>query len=395
MNKLFRYKYIVVFGKNAIHPLPKLQIFCTILYLLTFNTAGYGAATQILNDNFFPNPAELCLVKKEQLIGGNLVANPQFNFSGTATGGTGKARSRVVDNLPYLLTAYRLSDKYVIGLNFTPSGYGHLDWPKNSVVSYNSTLTHVLYYRGAGQLSYKINDSLSIGGGVNLEYNKLAELDFVIPGAGNQVNKVTGINYTTDFGLFYNINPKTSMSIVYYSPVNNKKGRGTSTLNEDVNPNLSLNFTEATLIYAGIRRVITEQWVLDGKVYWSDWTVQKNIYFINSTTGSYNIPTDWKQTWSYQLSTRFALNLRYAILGAILYETNPAPLSTNAIGYPLSSIGSASLGMDLNLVSNLSAQIMYGYGAFIPKSKIDSSSQGVGKISGNFNVVALQLTYRT
>lgn len=366
----------------------------SILFLLVLSETANSAATQILNDNFFPNPAELCLVKNGQIIGGDFVVIPKFNFSGTAVAGSGSASSRVVDNLPYMLAAYRLSDSYVIGVNFTPSGYGHLEWPKNSIVSYNSTVTHVLYYRGAGQVSYKINDSLSIGGGINIEYNKLAELDFVIPGSGNQVNKVTGVNYSTDFGLFYNFNPKTSLTVAYYSPVNNKQGHGTSALNGTINHNLSLNFTEATLIYAGIRRLVTDKWVLEGKVYWSDWTVQKNIYFINSTTGSYSIPTDWKKTWSYQVSTRFAFNQRYALLGGALYETNPTPLSTNAIGYPLSPTGSISLGLDINLISNLSTQIIYGYGAFIPKSKIDSSSQGSGNIAGNFNVAVLQLSYK-
>ena len=386
---------MVLFYENSlIHVRKHIFCFFSIPFLLQFSLSAYGAATQILNDNFFPNPAELSLVNKEQLIGGDFLIIPKFKFSGTALAGTGTATSRVVDNLPYLLTAYRLSDKYVIGLNFTPSGYGHLDWPQNSIVANNGTVTHVLYYRGAGQVSYKVNDSLSIGAGINLEYNKLAELDLVIPGFGNQVNKVTGINYTIDLGVFYNLNAKTSITLAYYSPVNNQKGFGTSSLNGVVNNNLTLNFTEATVIYGGVKRVLTEQWFFEGKIYWSDWTVQKNIYFVNATNGTYSIPTDWKQTWSYQLSTRYAFSERYALLAGALYETNPTPLSTNAVGYPLAATGSVSLGLDLSVISNLSMQVIYGYGQFIPNSKIDSSSQGSGNIAGNFNVVAIQLTYK-
>lgn len=220
-------------------------------------TGVYGAATPILSDNFYSNPAELSRVEKIQTIIGNLFLNPVARFNGEVLGVSGTAKSNVNDSLPYLLAGFRINDKAVVGLNITPSGYGHLNWPMDSFVAYDSTVTKVLYYRFGFQSEYQFSEKLSLGIGFNLEWNKLAELNFIVAGSGNQINKVSGLNYTGDFGLYYKINPKLFLSIAGYTQVNTY-GYGTSSLGTVVNNNLSLNLTEAPVIYVGLESFIND-----------------------------------------------------------------------------------------------------------------------------------------
>ncbi|MCR9191605.1 MAG: outer membrane protein transport protein [Gammaproteobacteria bacterium] len=365
-----------------------------LVVVVSFVVEGqaYGAATQILNDIFYQNPAELSLVNKAQILAGNLYIRPAFEFTGISSGETGTVNSVVGDSLPYLLTAFRITDQFVAGINITPSGYGHLDWPEDSFVAFDSTVTNVLYYRGAIQTSYQFTDKLALGVGFNFEWNKLAELNFVIPGSGNQVNKISGLNYTGDVGLFYKINAYNNLTAAIYTAVDTL-GYGTSTLGNVTVDNLSLNLTEASIIFVGLQHTVNEKWFVEGKVYWSNWTIQKNLDFTNTTTGSYVVPTDWKKVWSFQLFTRYVLNDNIAILGNLLYETNPGPLDTNAIGYPLAASGSLSLGLDVTVRKDLSAQIVYGYGAFLPNSPINNSTS-LGTINANFQAATLQFIYK-
>ncbi|MBA4283872.1 MAG: hypothetical protein C0432_06240 [Candidatus Puniceispirillum sp.] len=167
----------------------------------------YAAVYQILNDYFYQNPAELTQVRETQLILGNVFTIPSFEFNGVTPIGSGTANSRVNNSLPYLLTAHRFTDKFVVGFNVTPSGYGHIDWPEDSIVANASTVTNVLYYQFGLQSGYQFNDKLAIGIGFDIEYNKFAELNYMVPPLGNQVNKIKGVNYVGDLGVFYKINP--------------------------------------------------------------------------------------------------------------------------------------------------------------------------------------------
>lgn len=350
----------------------------------------YGAVDQPLN--FFINPAELKQTEHFQLIGGNLFMMPHLYFKGKTPLGTGKVKSRVHDSLPFLLTSYRLNERFVIGVNITPSVYGHLEWPKNSILRNNSTTTYFLYYRGSLLLSYQINNSLFIGLGINLEYNKLGELDFFIGERGNQINKIKGRNYTGDLGLYYKVNSSNYLTLAFYTGVNTY-GYGTSSLENAFTPNFSLNIIQAPVGYLGLQHWFSKSWMVEGKLYWSGWSIEKNVNFINTTTGTSLVSAKWKDTWSYQLNTRYSFNEKIAFLGSILYETNAAPISTNAIGYPLANSGFLSTGLDLQVKQNVSIQLSYGYGRFIPRAIIASSGSSA-KIRGIFQSAMIQLSYK-
>lgn len=353
---------------------------------------GYCAVDQILTSNFFPNPAELSLVNNFQMIGGDVFIVPTLDFSGSTSLGTGKVQSRVRDNLPYLLVSKRLSEKFVVGMNATPGEYGHLNWPLGSFVETASTKTKLLYYRFIMQSSYQILDGLSLGVGLGDEYAKTAEINFVIAGVGNQINKISGNNFIADAGLYYKINAQNHVTIAAYTPINSF-GSGISALGATTVNNFSLNITDAPVAYIGLQHIFNEKWYGEGKIYWSGWSIEKNVVFINTTTGSFSTPANWRDVWSFQAVSRYAIRENFAILGGLIYETDPVPVVNNQIGYPLAASGAISLGIDLQLHKDISAQIMYGYGAFIPDAIINNST-GNGLVSANFQSLIIQCSYK-
>jgi long-subunit fatty acid transport protein len=363
-----------------------------IVNLLCVEKNSYGAVDQILNDIFFLNPAELSITKKTRLLIGNVFIAPKLKFTGTTPLGYGRAVSRTKDLLPYLLTAYRFTDRITAGITVTPSAYGHINWPINSIVREESTTTKLFYYRIGTHSAYQFSDQLAIGIGINLQYNKRGELDFIVPNQGNQINKMSGFNCTGDIGLYYKINSHNFLTMAVYTGVNTY-GRGTSAIGTIVVHNFFLNIIEAPVAFVGLQHWLNDKWLAEGKIFWSGWSIEKNVNFRNTTTGNLIFPANWSDIWSFQVNMSYATTDKIVILGSIIYETNPTPISTNAIGYPLSSSGGVSVGLDLTLQKGLSAQLAYSYGKFIPNAKINNA-KSIGVILSNFQAVTLQFTYK-
>ncbi|MCX7091669.1 MAG: outer membrane protein transport protein [Legionellales bacterium] len=367
-----------------------------IVFILTFSLLEntYAAVYQILNDYFYQNPAELSQVNDTQLVLGNAIVMPRFEFNGKTAIGNGIASSKANNSLPYLLTAYRFTDKLVLGFNATPSGYGHIDWPEDSIVANASTVTNVLYYQFGLQSEYQFNNKLSVGLGFNIEYNKFAELNYMVPPLGNQVNKIkNGVNYVGDVGLYYKINPRNYLTSAVYTQVSTY-GHGFSTLGPIISNDFSLNVLQALIAYLGLQHTIREKLFLEEKIYFSNWTIGKNVDFINSAKGSFSTPANWGDAWSFQISARYILTEKLGVLGSGTYETNPVPIATNQIGYPVSSAGALSIGLDFMMIKELSAQIMYSYGAFIPNAII-ANTTGNGTVSANTQSFVAQLAYKS
>ncbi|KTD27184.1 MULTISPECIES: OmpP1/FadL family transporter [Legionella] len=353
---------------------------------------SWSAVDQLLNGYFFLNPAELSLIKKLQLLEGNVLITPKLEFRGITPIGQGRVISRVHDFIPYLLSGFRFNDKFVGGITITPSAYGHIEWPMNSIVREASTTTKLFYYRFGAQTSYQLSEKFAFGVGVNLNYNKRGELDFIVPKNGNQINKMSGVNCTGDLGLYYQINSRNFLTAALYTGVNTY-GHGTSSLGSTTVHNFYLNIIEAPVAFIGLQHWWSNKLLLEGKIYWSGWSIEKNINFKNKTTGSSISPANWSDTWSFQTNLRYEITDKLALLNSLIYETNPAPVSTNAIGYPLSGAGSLSMGLDVMLQKNFSSQFIYSYGEFLPHAKINSGGSK-GEIPGQFQAAIVQFTYK-
>jgi len=374
-------------------PLKKILIVSAAAMLFNVTGRAFCAAGQILSDAFFQNPAELGLIDHTKLIAGNLYIVPEFKFVGTALAGSGSAVSKVNNSLPYLKTAYRMNDRWVVGVDVVPTTYGHIEWPMNSPVIQNSTKTQLIYYRGGVESSYQFTDKLTLGFGVNLEWNKNLELDFFRPGQGNEINKVSGLNNIVDLGFVYKIDPRNTLNASLFSGVNTN-GSGTSSLGGQTVYGTSLTIVEAMLAHVGLQHMVTDEWLVEGRVYWSNWCIQKNFHLLNTVTGSYVLPTDWKNVWAFLLRNRYDVTDRLALTGSILYETNPAPVWTNAIAYPLSSILAGSAGVDVAIQKEISVQVKYEYATFLPRALINNEFAN-GNISARIQSILFQLSYKT
>ncbi len=144
---------------------------------------------------------------------------------------------------------------------------------------------------------------------------------------------------------------------------------------------------------------VNDQWVIGfnilpssyANLQWPEDSFVSNV--TNTTSGTYVVPTLWHEVWSFQINTRYAVNKTYALLDSITYDTNPVPLATNSIGYPIAAAGALSSGLDISLTNTCFIQGMYTYEALLPDSPINNSvSQGVAH--SHVHAGTVQITYK-
>ncbi len=91
------------------------------------------------------------------------------------------------------------------------------------------------------------------------------------------------------------------------------------------------------MAFIGLQQKPNGRYFFEEKIYWSGWSIQKNINFRNTTTGTYLRVANWKDVLTFQFNTRLITTEKIALLGGLIYETNPINSSTNQVGYPLSA----------------------------------------------------------
>lgn len=370
----------------------KITIAFIFSFLAVFCLDTLAAVTEMLGDTFFGNPAELTLTPKMKITAGTMYANTILDFKGTHLGNDGSAKSRANDYLPYVLLGYRYNDKLVFGFNVTPRGYGHLKYDPNSLVSSSSIETNILIYEISPRVGYQLTKTLAVGAGLDIFHSRKVDLSNDVIGQGILVNSSNGTRVGADIGLFYKLNPKNFLSLAFFSPAIFQT-TGISYINTNVTHSYSQLYQDAAVTYLGLTHILNAKWTLFEKIYWSGWSIKKRFYFKNTIIGSYIVPADWKDTWSFQLGSRYAVNSCLGVLGVVNYDTNPVGSSAkNYVAYPVGSAAAFALGVDWTLQKDLTALLAYGYVWFVPKVPIRTTIDQ-GSISLSSNSITLQLTY--
>lgn len=363
-----------------------------LVILLFFIGKVLASGGQLLNSTFYPNPAEVSKIKTFEFIGGNLFFLPNLSYTGTSYGKTGSAKSSVYDPIPYMYVNYRLSDKWVVGVNMLPSVYGDLRWPADSIVANASVITNVLYYRSGVLTSYQITPDLALGIGFNLERNYL-EVAFMDPYLGFERNKSAGYHFVTDVGITYKFTSKDRISFAYYTPVR-YYARGVSRAGTLVNYNYATTNTDAAVSFVNLNHIVNEWWNVSSAVYFSKWDIKRRIVFYNSVSGDAILPAHWRNVWSFLLINQYIISDKTSFTWQVLYETNPANrASYNYVGFPLSSALGFSANFEFKIYKDFYVKVIGSYSTFAPNARINNSHNN-GSISANIYTGALEGAYR-
>lgn len=305
------------------------------------------------------NPAGMTLLEGTRFqAGGTWIAlNADYNGQyGDSENGRLKGQM-----IPAGYVTHQVNDKIWLGFAMTvPFGMG-TEYDRNWSQSQRGTNAKIYTFDMNPNIAWKVNDFLSVGGGISVQYAK-AELGMGMQALGQDFahGKVEADSWDWGFNLGIMISPtdKLRFGLAYRSAIEHD-AEGTSKLS-GVNPVVTQVIPEAaglegqtfgmstsiktpdTVMLTGTWEA-TDQLRLSGLIRWANWSNFDELNIENEVPGSIlaalkkyeglgltsdkltnvDIVNDWKDTWLFSVGADYKINSAFTIRGGIAYETSP------------------------------------------------------------------------
>ena len=281
---------------------------------------------------------------------------------------------------------------------------------------YAANNSHLRTYNFTPSVAYALNNWISLGFGVQLQYgdallNKGISIgaapfpDFTLSG--------TGWGYGVTAGVTLTPTPATTIGLGYRSALNQKiSGNQTVTgvlagLSTQGAVNTTLKLPD--MVSLGVRQRLDPQWTLLGTFEWTNWS---RIGTSNVTQGGapatvagipVTLPFQFKDGWYFALGAEYQWNDRLTLRAGAGYEKSPI---TDMVRIPLLPDNDRtwlSGGLTYKVTNALSFDFAYSH-LFVKNSTIDVSAasgnpwfDGVpyqGNVKAHIDIVSVALKYR-
>ncbi len=277
------------------------------------------------------NPAGMTLLPGTQMQAGSvwIEVNAEYNHKdGSSENGRYKGQA-----IPAGYITHQLTDDVWLGLGLTvPFGMGtdyNKDW-KGAERGYTST---ILTFDINPNVAWKINDFLSVGGGISLQYAK-AKLGMGIPGlSGTGKIDADSWDWGWNFGVMLSPTEKLRFGLSYRSSITHD-AEGDFTLSASILPT---NFTfdskatvktPDTIMFTGTWEA-TDNLRLSSLIRWAKWSNFDTLTIKNDVNGPFTglksvpIKNNWEDTWLFSVGADYKLNDAWTVRGGVAYEKDP------------------------------------------------------------------------
>lgn len=299
------------------------------------------------------NPAGMVLLPGVQMQAGGvwIAVDAPFkgkDFAGNSVEENGRLKGQMI---PAGYITRQVNDQLWLGFAMTvPFGMG-TEYDENWAHGQRGTDSKIYTFDMNPSFAYKVNDFISIGGGVSVQYAK-AELGMRMPVAGQLVHaNVEGDSWDWGYNLGVMISPtdKLRFGLSYRSSIEHEASGttdvnigemmgmpiGALTMNSDVTIE-----TPDTVMLTGTWEA-TEKLRLSGLVRWANWSKFKSLKLKNSgaivdlvdIVASQNpdvnsireveVKNNWEDTWLFSVGADYKLNNSWTVRGGIAYEMDP------------------------------------------------------------------------
>lgn len=296
------------------------------------------------------NPAGMTLLEGTRFQAGTtwIALNADYNGK-DGDSENGRLKGQMI---PAGYVTHQVNDKIWLGFAMTvPFGMG-TEYDRNWSQSQRGTNAKIYTFDMNPNIAWKVNDFLSVGGGISVQYAK-AELGMGVGGLGH--GKVEADSWDWGFNLGIMISPtdKLRFGLAYRSAIEHD-AEGDFKLSGMSNPLLSSlegqNFDMTTSIKTPDTVMLTGTWEatdqlrISGLIRWANWSNFDELNLKNEipagVSGTLNnfgpmgqalkeglsnvdIQNDWKDTWLFSVGADYKINSAFTVRGGIAYETSP------------------------------------------------------------------------
>lgn len=341
---------------------------------------GFAGGAAIAEDasTIFFNPAGMTrLGDTEYLIGMHVVyPTTEYKSSGNSSiaftpsniplrGGDGgeAGETGVVPNFYYVR---RLNPDMVFGLGVNvPFGLA-TDYEEGWEGRYHALRSEVMTVNINPSLAWKVNEQLSLGAGVNVQYVEVPELSNALdyaqicnglatrhPNATVRASAATctgaptsrdgrleldGDDWSFGFnlGLLYEVNDGTRFGVAYRSRVDHElegsarftgTPTGLSNLGIFVNDDVTADLTLPESLSVSAYHELNSRWAIMGDITWTRWEQfdELRVEFDTNPQDDLVTPEEWDNTFRYSLGLSYRYNDRWTLRTGVAYDETAIP----------------------------------------------------------------------
>jgi len=230
-------------------------------------------------------------------------------------------------------STWQVSPNLWIGLS-TNSPFGLSTSFPDSWAGRNYALgSSLMTYNATPSVALRINEWLSVGLGVQLQYGRADVNLGLTPIPPTHVNlNGSGWGFGLTAGVTVTPGPNTTIGVGWRSGIDQKiDGNLNFGLSEAANTTLNL----PDIVSVGIRHRFDDRWTVMGTAEWTNWsrigTAVVN-YGPPPLLGPIALPFQFRDGWFYSIGAEYALDAKTTLRGGVAYEISPI---TDRVRIPL------------------------------------------------------------
>ncbi|WP_137166598.1 OmpP1/FadL family transporter [Salinimonas lutimaris] len=375
------------------------------------------------------NPAAIGVFKKSQVSGSINYIDPNVDIEGQSftPGAMAEPVNASEDNIadtaiiPSFFYVKPLDDKLLFGLGaFTTYGL-RTDYGSDFEASHFANDAEVKSFTINPAVSYKVNDTLRVGFGMNVTYAD-AEISSAVPNSlapalsqltgvpaenlqGASIFKLEGDDYGFGWnaGVFWQPTSMTNVALSYRAETKLElDGEVSSALTPGLNQPGSLDLNLAAITELAVNQKLGDQWSVQASVVFTDWSTFEKLEANLASGDDFLIKEEnFDDSWRGSLGVTYMLNDEYTLRAGFAYDDGVVTTENRSLSIPDTDRVWYTAGMTYNMTKDTSFDVGYafidGREANINKSRALGStgitSTMVGTQSANAHILSVQVNH--
>ncbi len=299
--------------------------------------SGQAAAAEDASTIWY-NPAGLTNLPGRQLVGAANIINTSFKFenNGTSTAPPGFAASVANSGgdaggwavVPSAYLSWQLNPQLWLGVGLgAPFGL-KTEWDDGWVGQFYAIKSEVKTINVNPTLAWKINDTVSLGFGVNAQYldADLTRRAFLGVGVSTPV-EVTGDDWGWgwNIGAMFTLSPATRIGVSYRSEIKYTiEGNVTFGTVPALNGPVSAEIKLPDMFSIAVSQQLGPRWQILADYTWTGWDSVQDLTIVRSTGAVLtNEPLKFKNSWRAGVGVNYQLNPQWKLRFGTAYDKTP------------------------------------------------------------------------
>jgi long-chain fatty acid transport protein len=229
---------------------------------------------------------------------------------------------------------HSLSDDLKLGLDLISVSGAVLDYDDNWAFFNDTATTEIYTITLHPSLAYRVNNWLSIAGGVGLIYGELElELAGLLPGR-KIILDGDDLEYAFNLNALFELSDRTRFGVVYWSEADLNFSGDVAQQPSGQQAGVDTALPLPQWARAGIYHEINDRVALLGSIGWEDWSSLENVN-ISLASVSAALPRNWEDTWHFAAGIHYRISKPWLLQFGLAYDTSPVDAEDRTADMPL------------------------------------------------------------